>query len=70
MNIKKLFTKHPSSVNETYWQHFKFAFLFGCGMILFGICCVIHAFFPFLFETVASDYVKKLNNRMDNRKKD
>ena len=27
--MKNLFTKHPHAIGETYFQHLKFAFIFG-----------------------------------------
>lgn len=44
----RLFTAHPKSVGETYWQHFKIAMkgvyrLGGSAIIFF-----IHAVFPFI----------------------
>lgn len=50
----KLFTKHPNSVNETYWSHLLFALSFGFSMVKGGVACLIHAIFPFLFQTTGS----------------
>ncbi len=52
--IHKLFTEHPKSVNETYWQHFRCAFKYGIMMIIGGSCCVIHAVLPLFFKKTAS----------------
>ncbi len=48
------FTAHPASVGETYTQHLRFAFRFGCQMLAGGAAAVIHSIFPFLFVTTAS----------------
>jgi hypothetical protein len=56
----KLFTKHPSSVGETYFEHCLFALSAGIHLLKGGLACIIHAFFPFLFETTGSLAAKKL----------
>jgi len=50
MNV---FTAHPASVNETYWQHFRFALRFGTLMTLGGLAALVHAVLPFCFVTTA-----------------
>ena len=57
------FTAHPTSVGETYGQHCRFAFAFGIMMLLGGLAAIIHAFFPFLFVTTASQALDDLNAR-------
>jgi len=58
--MKNIFTEHPNSVNETYFQHFIFAFMFGINMLLGGIFCIIHAVFPFLFQKTGSHFLLKM----------
>lgn len=53
------FTKHPSSMNETYWGHAMAAGRFGLSMMLAGFACVLHAIFPFLFKKTASNMLIK-----------
>ena len=48
--IVSLFTEHPYSLNESYWQHFVEAIFCGALIIISGIVCIIHAIFPFLFK--------------------
>lgn len=48
--MKNLFTDHPNSVNETYFEHMKMALRFSFQMLCATFACFIHAFFPFLFE--------------------
>lgn len=64
MNI---FSKHPNSVGETYFQHLGFAFAFGANMIIGGFACMIHAIFPFWFEQTGSDYLLKLTKNFIER---
>jgi len=50
MNI---FTAHPASVGETYWQHMRFATRFGARMAFGGVAALVHALLPFCFVTTA-----------------
>ena len=50
MNV---FTAHPASVGETYFQHLRFALRFGTRMTLGGIAALVHALLPFCFVTTA-----------------
>lgn len=60
----KLFTDHPETVGETYTQHMGQSFSFGVAMIKGGLCCLVHGFFPFLFEKSGSSIIKSLHHRM------
>ena len=64
------FTEHPKSVDETYFEHMCCAFKFHCTLLKLSLCALVHAIFPFLCETTASDGIKDLNNCMQNRRKD
>mgnify|MGYP001360001777 CR=1 FL=1 len=61
------FTKHPKSLNETYFKHMLNAFRFFIRLQLLSFILVIHAIFPFLFQTTASSRIKELNDNMINR---
>ena len=67
--MKNPFTKHPNSVNETYLQHMWQAIKFSVRLEWLAFCVFIHAIFPFLFVTTASDGIKKLNDCMKKRRK-
>ena len=62
--FKRLFTDHPESVNETYWQHLVAATGFGFRMIGGGIVCLVHALIPGAFCTKGSDLICELHERM------
>lgn len=62
--VSKLFTDHPSSVGETYWQHMGMAFSFAAAMIGAGFACLLHGIFPFLFVKTGSRTIGRLNDRM------
>jgi hypothetical protein len=65
MNVwQRLFTAHPASVNESYWQHFVAAVGFGFRMIWGGIVCLIHALIPGAYCTKASEMICELHERM------
>jgi hypothetical protein len=58
------FTDHPSSVNESYFQHMGMAFGFGGRMLLGGLACLMHGLFPWLCTTRGSDTIRGLHHRM------
>lgn len=64
MSIKRLFTEHPASVDETYGEHFAMATGFGLRMILGGFACLIHGILPFLFVRTGSLQISTLHERM------
>lgn len=62
--MKNPFTDHPQKVGETYFEHFGVASSFGIRMISGGVACLLHGFFPFLFETTGSRKVTQLHDVM------
>jgi len=62
--IKKLFTEHPASVNETYFEHLCSAFSFTATMFVATLACLTHAFLPFLCVTTGSRKITELHDRM------
>jgi hypothetical protein len=62
--LRKLFTDHPSSVDDNYFEHLLTASSFGLTMIFYGLLCLIHALLPFLFEKSASIAINRLYVRM------
>jgi Family of unknown function (DUF6356) len=64
-SLSKLsFTEHPATVGETYAQHFQTAAGFSMRMIAGGLACLVHAVFPFLFESTGSAAIRSLHERM------
>lgn len=63
----KLFTQHPRSIGESYLQHMRFALTYGSKMIAGGLACIIHAIFPFLFETTGSQTAFRLTQGFTKR---
>ncbi len=62
--LNRLFTDHPASVGESYFQHMAAALGFTANMALTTVVCFIHAFLPFLFVKTGSGMINKLYNRM------
>jgi hypothetical protein len=65
--MKNIFTEHPTSIGESYFQHMKFAGLFGCKMLIGGLACLIHAVFPFLFISTGSNLLLKMTHHFIER---
>lgn len=66
--LSRLFTEHPSSVDETYLQHMRFAAGFSVRLLAAGLAALVHAVLPFLFERTASRMIDAMHHRMHNRK--
>jgi len=64
MKIARLFTEHPASVGESYWQHLRHAMGFGLRMGVSGLACMLHGLLPFLFVRTGSRQVALLHDRM------
>ncbi len=62
--LRKLFTEHPNSVEETYAEHLGMAFSFAGRMFLGAIACFIHGLLPFLFVKTGSATIDELHDRM------
>lgn len=60
----KLFTKHPETVGESYFEHMGQAFSFAAEMFVGAIACLLHGFLPFMFEKTGSKAITKLHKRM------
>ena len=67
MNIFKIFTDHPSSVNETYFEHMFIALGFSLRLAYASFAALVHSIFPFLFTKTASDTIKELYNKINSR---
>ena len=67
--LRRLFTEHPASVDETYLEHMQVATSFGTHMILAGLACLVHAVFPFLFVKTGSLAIAALHERMVSKRR-
>lgn len=67
--ITRLFTDHPQSVDETYFEHLVFAGKFSGKLFAAGCAALVHALLPFTFEKTASRMINEMHYRMHNRSK-
>ena len=65
----RLFSDHPASVDETYFEHMAFAGRFSGKLFLAGFMALVHALLPFLFEKSASGIVRELYEKTSGRGK-
>lgn len=64
MGIRRLFTEHPASVGETYFEHLGAASGFALRMFGGAVACFLHALFPFAFKRTGSECITTLYDRM------
>lgn len=64
MTLRKLFTDHPQSVDESYLEHLGQALYFATQLLLASFVCFIHALLPFAFEKTGSQRISHLQARM------
>ena len=64
ISIRQLFSDHPRSVGESYFQHARHALSFGWDMGRGAMACVLHAAFPFIHVRTGSQTVVRLHDRM------
>jgi hypothetical protein len=65
--ISRLFTSHPASVEESYYEHMLFAGRFGGMLALAAGAALVHAILPFMFEKTAGNIIRALYARINNR---
>ena len=65
--LARLFLSHPQSVDETYFEHARFAGLFSIKLFLAAFCALVHAVLPFAFEKTASRMIAELYAKTHNR---
>ena len=62
-----VFTHHPRSVGESYWQHMRTALSFAGTLALAACACLAHALLPFVCERTGSRMVREMNERLASR---
>ena len=65
--LDRWFLAHPATVDETYFQHMRFALGFCFWLAVAAAAALIHAIFPALCESTASRILRKLTDRMNAR---
>ena len=62
--VNRAFVEHPSSVGESYSEHFVVAGGFGWALFRASLACFVHAVLPFAFEKTGSKAITELHERM------
>ena len=65
--MARLFLDHPASVDETYFEHMRFAGWFAGTLLVAALAAAVHAVLPFLFERTASSAINRMHHRIHNR---
>jgi hypothetical protein len=63
----RLFTAHPAHVNESYFEHMRFAGKFAVMLFAAAFCALVHAILPFLFEKTAGNLITRMHGMIHNR---
>lgn len=64
---QRIFVDHPQSVDESYFEHLRFAGWFASRLFLAGGAALIHALIPCLFEKTASRMIIEMHARIAGR---
>lgn len=67
MGLKRCFTEHPASVDETYGEHFRVAMHFSGQLAKASLACALHALVPSFCCTTGSDSIKRLYGEVTHR---
>jgi hypothetical protein len=59
-----LFTDHPSSVDESYFEHMQASLGFAVSLFAAALAALVHAFLPFLFVRTGSTIILRLYEAM------
>ena len=60
-------TEHLRSINKSDFQHLKYALYYRFRLLIGGIGAILHAIFPFILTTIASDTINDLHKMNVNR---
>jgi hypothetical protein len=56
--------RHLDEVEESYFEHLLHALGFSVTLFWGALCCLVHAFLPFLCEKRGSQLVRNLHEKM------
>ncbi|WP_439122837.1 DUF6356 family protein [Marivita sp.] len=65
--LDKVFIKHPETVDETYFEHMRFAAGFAFWLAVAAGAALIHAVIPAMCETSASRIIRRMHAKMESR---
>ena len=60
-------TEHLRSIDKSYFEHLKDALNYGFRLLIGGIGAILHAIFPFILTSIASDTINDLHKMNINR---
>lgn len=66
--LHHIFIEHPESVDETYFEHLRFASGVALKLLAAAAAAFAHALVPVLFQQAASRKVGRLHEQMHRRK--
>lgn len=66
----KIFTDHPREMGESYLEHLGHSMVFSGRMMVAGVVCLVHGFFPFVFVYTTSGMLAKMTRAFVARKPD
>ncbi len=65
----RVFLDHPATVDESYFEHMRFAFTFAFWLALAAAAACVHALVPAACEKTAGNIIRRLHARIENRGK-
>ena len=54
-------TEHLRAIDKSYFEHLKDALYYGFRLLIAGIGAILHAIFPFILTSIASDTINDLH---------
>tara|TARA_B100001248_G_scaffold184850_1_gene140977 strand:+ start:230 stop:448 length:219 start_codon:yes stop_codon:yes gene_type:complete len=54
-------TEHLRAIDKSYFEHLKDALYYGFRLLIGGIGAILHAIFPFILTSIASDTINDLH---------
>jgi len=67
MMFHTVFTDHPGTLGESYFQHQRAAFSYAATLLAASLAALVHGLVPCLFKTTASRTVARLHANMTAR---
>ncbi len=65
--FRRLFLQHPKEVGESYGHHFVASSTFGTRLLKAACMAFLHALWPALCKTAASDTVRQMAGELTGR---
>lgn len=65
--FSRIFLNHPASVDESYFEHMRFALWFAFWLGAAAFAALVHALIPAAFEKTGSRIIARLYERTQGR---